>query len=1509
MKVRKLLAMLLVLTMVLSITLPTAVLAVEGDDAGATVTQTTESTQPDEGGDTATVPDEGDDTATVPDEGDGAVTVPDEGGDTATVPDEGGDTATVPDEGGDTTTVPDEGGDTTPAPSESADPTPAPSESTDPTPVPSESTDPTPVPSESTDPTPVPSESTDPTPVPSEGTDPTPVPSESTDPTPTPSESTVPAPTETVEIPEATVPGAALCEHGNDPAICPECAAMAVAKSVYEKIMAATTLEEYAAAKVVDPMYQSSIDALLAEYVATLTEDQQAAYAAQIAELEALLPPILSFETVEEIYAAIMAAETKADYDAILAAISDEQKAELDAYVLTLTEEEQAAYAEKVAALTASITDAEAIYNALMAAETLSDYLAIEEENLSTDELLIAFFMALTQEQVDQLGEKVAALELADDLAALAPPAVNYTDVAPFLPPVEGTAQTMLMASPMARMATLSLAPSNSPTAYSETGENPDGLEMNKTVTQNGDDYLITLEAYVTGAIESSSVTTAIPTDIVLVLDQSGSMDEDFATSSSSGYQKLNISDNDEAYSNRNNLYYFDGTEYHRVNVSKGSLTWNGYPYTYKWNNETVTSYRNGGEIPTPLRGNLYKFATTTTTTTKQKALKDAVEGFVESVQAQAAEYNVDHRIAIVGFASDNSRDGWSTLNYANTELLSTSQEVNYRNVDDSDYQDALVSANVNGQVNSRLSTAIDRIDAEGGTAINLGMEMAEKILDNNPVSQGEQRNRVVIVFTDGEPGIYNTDSDSTRTNDYANPAIQTAKSIKSTGVSVYSVGIFNGADASAAVNTTTTQWSDNRTTNRFMHYLSSNYPNATSMSNGGSKADDGYYLSAGDADALNEIFQKISDNIQTGAASIELGAETVVQDVISDKFQLPEETTANDIRVYTMDATSTGGWTNKQPLSSNGVTIDGDTIQYTGFDFSNNFVSEKGYTEGNPNAEGNFYGRKLVIEIPIEVKDGFFGGNNIDTNADGSAIYANAAALTADEPTGTFTSPNLNVPVKYKIDVQDQSIYLTQNGDGETLIDYVETGTDGVSYVPNGWNNSKVTITYTVKKGNTTIGTYTIRPSQTSGSWTWEDGYDDGVLSGLTDCTKFNISCTVTPNDGTNDSAGQNVVDSSTTDNEEATVHVFKPTVSFKDQSTYLTVDPLKNQYDVQWVDGKNDGGTTPNGNKPNLVLTEQVPDNTTLDNYVKTVTATVEGYTGTINVQANTTFVRTACEGDAALSNANEFYVHVFKPQIKWTDSKEDYGTVLTNGFLEGHQVDEVTWTHDNSDNVSSLLDPSEKPTLVYEFKTPNGSALPSTLQAETNVKVTVKVGGADITEDTTFSWRAGEGCPDTCSDPNDLNPAYQFRIHLNNFDLTVTKVVSGDTYDADDNFLFTLYQGDDVYATFTLQAGKSVTFKNLQAGHEYRVVESVGEDSWSWRYTCDDADQEVTDIQNGTARLTFTNTLSEDQWLSDEARAENDFDASAGVGVNARMGAALVPEKPKMPGDQDADNEERS
>ena len=121
-------------------------------------------------------------------------------------------------------------------------------------------------------------------------------------------------------------------------------------------------------------------------------------------------------------------------------------------------------------------------------------------------------------------------------------PTVNFTDVAPFLPPVSGAAPRR---SP-ARAA-------GDANTGSDNGNN--GMAVNKTSVYNEDTgaYDITLEAYATGSKIISTVTSDVPTDIVLVLDQSGSMGDNFSTTTSDSWVSYGKRTNGANYNNRMN--------------------------------------------------------------------------------------------------------------------------------------------------------------------------------------------------------------------------------------------------------------------------------------------------------------------------------------------------------------------------------------------------------------------------------------------------------------------------------------------------------------------------------------------------------------------------------------------------------------------------------------------------------------------------------------------------------------------------------------------------------------------------------------------------------------------------------------------------------------------------------------------------------------------------------------------------------------------------------------------
>ncbi|MDY6094659.1 MAG: vWA domain-containing protein, partial [Oscillospiraceae bacterium] len=183
--------------------------------------------------------------------------------------------------------------------------------------------------------------------------------------------------------------------------------------------------------------------------------------------------------------------------------------------------------------------------------------------------------------------------------------------------------------------------------------------------------------------------------------------------------------------------------------------------------------------------------------------LKTAVTAFVKSISDNAKEYNVDHRIALVGYASNNkdgesdsgtissdsSEDSWiNTGLFINGTLKnygSSSKNTNTQ-LTAQDYKDALVPVNTDGRVTSSITTAISNIAASGATRTSYGMEMANKVFENNPI-EGSDRQRIVVVFTDGQPGT------SGYSKAEASAAVGKSYIAKNTyGATVYTVGLYS---------------------------------------------------------------------------------------------------------------------------------------------------------------------------------------------------------------------------------------------------------------------------------------------------------------------------------------------------------------------------------------------------------------------------------------------------------------------------------------------------------------------------------------------------------------------------------------------------------------------------------------------------------------------------------------------------------------------------------------------
>lgn len=506
-----------------------------------------------------------------------------------------------------------------------------------------------------------------------------------------------------------------------------------------------------------------------------------------------------------------------------------------------------------------------------------------------------------------------------------------------------------------------------------------DGLVMSKTIKEgeNGQ-FLLTLEAYATGS--TTTTTSTKPVDIVLVLDVSGSMDENLTEAGYRYNEVYGLSTNGTYYyKNSSNgqyqrAYYCDGEDWREnSNHDAGWYTQNHQSYLGNCQGESGTHL-----IPktssADTTGTQFYVQEYVAAVTKMEALKTAVNGFIDSVAAKSA----DSQIAIVKFAGDKSdivgndtyEKGRYTYNYSQiVQNLTTVDETGA----------------------SSLKTAVDGLIAAGTTLANYGMEHAQTIINE---AKNNGRQKVVVMFTDGEPnGIREV---SGFEKEVANSAIANSKSIKGAGATVYTIGCFN------------TTYTDTDNVPKYMNYVSSNYPNATSMTSGGAKADPAnYYKTVSSAADLNNIFQDISHTV--GSTPVKLGSTSVLRDVISDSFTLPEGYKDGDIKAYSVSCTGKTGdsytWDSTHDTEYTAtVAADKKTINVTGFSYADNWVDQYGVKD-SPSG-GASHGKKLVVEIPIVPKQDATG--SVKTNGDASGIYADS---TVKDPVEKFPSPVVYIP------------------------------------------------------------------------------------------------------------------------------------------------------------------------------------------------------------------------------------------------------------------------------------------------------------------------------------------------------------------------------------------------------------------------------------------------------------------------------------------------------------------
>ena len=407
------------------------------------------------------------------------------------------------------------------------------------------------------------------------------------------------------------------------------------------------------------------------------------------------------------------------------------------------------------------------------------------------------------------------------------------------------------------------------------------------------------------------------------------------------------------------------------------------------------------------------------------------------------------------------------------------------------------------------------------------------------------------------------------------------------------------------------------------MHLVSSNYPDATGMTATGNvnstlnedpNNPKSYYLSAKDAGALNNIFQQISDQIESGNTT-SLDANSVIKDVVSPYFTMPQGTA--DIKVYTAESDgNTNSWKDRQEFSGT-VNIDAEnsTVSVTNFSFKDNWCGN----ETNNGVVSFHNGKKLIIEFKVSPKKGFLGGNNVPTNAN-AGIYAKEGDANAVK---TFEVPTVNVPIpNITVTAADKNVYLLQNPtDAELKADMTVT-CGGVDIT----DPSKLA---DWQKEFVEIDTPSVSKSEVF------DATADGT---------YTITASVSPKDPVEGGA------TAETGTATANINVFKPEVTFKDSQIYLgqTANYDDNQVanGVVWKHGDSVAGTagvTMIGEAPALVY-EYSPE---AGAFKKDTNVKVTVKIGSDDVTSHVSFKRTDLSGNTIdVANTGErtnFIVHV--------------------------------------------------------------------------------------------------------------------------------------------------------------------------------------------------------------------------------------------------------------------------
>ena len=1032
-------------------------------------------------------------------------------------------------------------------------------------------------------------------------------------------------------------------------------------------------------------------------------------------------------ETVEGVYNGMAADEL---FNAFLACQS---VADVDALLAGLTEEDLNAFAAEIGE--DSMNALQAHFQALLDAEELPEEPA-EEEELPEDDY------------VEHVPEIVEAPQ----------PVVPFTDAVPMFSTVSPVVSTFRKNISMQRAALMMAAPAANNDQTTDDVIPGNGLKLRKWVEETAEgEYTVNLEVWTEGTVTSSETTK--PLDIVLVLDQSGSMENDFTSvvyekytnqtaanaydsyssntyvlldngsyskvtlnsvrgEATDSYSSANGDSNSTLYWNRNNLHYLENGQYYPVTVDREWIStglFRGYySYTYTANGKTWTADRDNTK---PDFAKDFYYRQTTYENLYEFTYTDTDGNNTVTLNA--------NDVAQTKFKDLTGKDLYYTRSGGNEPRL-----------------DALVTA-VNGFIAS-VAEKTKGADGIAGTEDDVHHRIAVVGFSSAYYDSGWET--TVYNNTELLTGVSITNGNEWQSREdskyypdgYAHNGSQyySSNNWNANRVTVYSDSIPNTDYQKALRDVSTVDGYNN--VEAAVDYLTAH---------GGTQTDAGMHMA-------NRIFENNPFSEQDEEDERDRVVIVFTDGIPTGSGSSYDKGVAENAIAYANTAKNTYG----ADVYAIGIFEGADATDQGELKWTYDYRYGDYIADEDEPAAGNYFMQNLSSNNGTPQSPSYYlsASNSSELNAVFEAI---------SETTGS-SQLDLNEYTVVK-DVLTQ--YFTVPAGAGTPVDISTQAYDGTDFSGTIEEAEGVTATVDPETGEISVTGFDFSTHFISAN-----GRDENNPNAAGDYhgEKLIISFPIVPKEefwGGNQVPTNNTDASGVFDSESNLVENF-PTpnpvdVPLKDLT--LTPQDVNIYY----------GNTAPTAEQ--LVNTIDQPDDWRTD-YVEdityttniTVSNTQDGsytVTATLSPTNEGTYEAETAQGSAS--------VDVYTPVITWQDTTQQAGTPVDSQFAD-NKAGDVVWKHGNTLSIQVDME-GAVPTLTYTFAPAEGGSVPENLTQELHIRVMAVTtdNGTPIPLDrVTFQWKengASTGCTTSCGDPN--SDGYQFRIHLGTGTLIINKVVS--------------------------------------------------------------------------------------------------------------------------------------